>query len=209
MTTGRPLVLNLFCCQGGSAAGYSAAGFDVRGLDIEPQTRYPYPFAQGDALDFLRDSRRWISENVTLVDACPPCRFYSKTHRIQKNDHPDLIGPVRDLLLLTGVPYVIENVEEAGTELRSPVMLCGAMEPFGLRTYRHRLFETGGWRLAAPDHLAHIAPLAKLGRPRRAGEMAHYVGNFSGVDEARQDMNMPWANRDGLREAVPPAYTEY
>jgi DNA (cytosine-5)-methyltransferase 1 len=37
----------------------------------------------------------------------------------------------------------------------------------------------------------------------------HIVGNFSGVDRARQVMGMPWASREGLREAIPPAYTEY
>jgi DNA (cytosine-5)-methyltransferase 1 len=37
----------------------------------------------------------------------------------------------------------------------------------------------------------------------------HVVGNFSGVEKARDVMGMPWANRDGLREAIPPAYSEY
>ena len=37
----------------------------------------------------------------------------------------------------------------------------------------------------------------------------HIVGNFSGAQAAREIMDMPWASRDGLREAIPPAYTEY
>lgn len=41
------------------------------------------------------------------------------------------------------------------------------------------------------------------------GEFMHVVGNFSGVDQARAAMGMPWATRDGLREAIPPAYTEH
>ncbi|HEU4754594.1 MAG TPA: SAM-dependent methyltransferase, partial [Armatimonadota bacterium] len=52
-------------------------------------------------------------------------------------------------------------------------------------------------------------PLTKMGRPRKPGEFAHYVGNFSGVAEAREDMGMPWANRDGLREAIPPSYARW
>ena len=48
-----------------------------------------------------------------------------------------------------------------------------------------------------------------MGRPRRLGEMAHYVGNFSGVQAARDDLGVPWMNRDGIRECIPPAYTEW
>jgi DNA (cytosine-5)-methyltransferase 1 len=37
----------------------------------------------------------------------------------------------------------------------------------------------------------------------------HIVGNFSGVERARQIMGMPWATRDGLREAIPVDYTRW
>jgi len=36
----------------------------------------------------------------------------------------------------------------------------------------------------------------------------HIVGNFAGVARGRDVMQMPWANRDGLREAIPPRYAE-
>lgn len=203
----KPVVLNLFCCQGGSGAGYGDAGFTVYGVDQSPQPRYPYPFVQADALEFLTRHRDWISECVSLVDASPPCRLYSVTQRIQGNDHPDLIGPVRELILATGVPYVIENVADAEPELKNPVTLCGTM--FGLRTYRHRLFETGGWELTAPEHPEHVQDTVKMGRPLQPGDFYHAVGNFSGVEYARQDMGVTWMSRDGIRECVPPAYTEY
>lgn len=203
---GRPIVLNTYCCQGGSAAGYAAAGYYVLGLDKEPQPRYPHLFIQADALWFLAEFADWIREHVALVDASPPCQVYSKAWKIQQREHPRLIAPTRELLQALGLPFVIENVEEAADELLNPVMLCGAM--FGLKTYRHRLIEPGGWKLVPPPHPKHTAPLTKMGRPRKPGEMAHYVGNFSGVQEARDDMQMPWASRDGLREAVPPAYTQ-
>ena len=37
----------------------------------------------------------------------------------------------------------------------------------------------------------------------------HVVGNFSGVKQAREAMDIPWMPRDRLREAIPPAYSEY
>ena len=104
---------------------------------------------------------------------------------------------------------MIENVvaDKADPDpLVDPVMLCGAM--FGLKTYRHRLFETN-WDMQTPPHPDHTARTTKMGRPPIPGEYMHIVGNFSGVDRARAVMDMPWANRDGLREAIPPAYTEY
>jgi DNA (cytosine-5)-methyltransferase 1 len=48
-----------------------------------------------------------------------------------------------------------------------------------------------------------------MGRPVRPGEFMHIVGNFSGANLAREIMEMPWAARDELREAIPPAYSEY
>jgi len=37
----------------------------------------------------------------------------------------------------------------------------------------------------------------------------HVVGNFTDAARAREVMGMPWASRDGLREAIPPAYTRF
>lgn len=84
--------------------------------------------------------------------------------------------------------------------------LCGSM--FEIETYRHRLFETNFW-IEQPGHPAHVARQAKMGRAVKPGEFMHVVGNFTGVDHARQIMRMPWANRDGLREAIPTVYSEW
>ncbi|WP_051761345.1 DNA cytosine methyltransferase [Microbispora rosea] len=208
-----PRVLDVYCCQGGASRGYELAGFDVTGVDIDPQPLYvggPERFIQADAVAFLRQNAGWIREEFVFVHASPPCQRYSRAQKIQGREHPDLIGPTRDALNAIGLPWVIENVEEAHTELRNPVMLCGAMPAFGLRTYRHRLFEPGGGlTLTQPAHPRHVAPTAKMGRPVADGEFMHVVGNFSGVPLARQVMDMPWANRDGLREAIPPAYSRW
>lgn len=218
----KSVILDLYCCQGGASEGYVLAGFDVVGVDKEPQPRYPFPFYQGDALDVLRRLLagetlpfrqgafgviRWLGlKDFAAIHASPPCQFYSLTWRINKSDFPDLIGPTRELLELTGLPYVIENVMDAAPEMVEPGMLCGEM--FGIETYRHRLFEAN-WPLEVPEHPEHTAKTTKMGRRPVDGEYMHIVGNFSGVDKAREVMGMSWANRDGLREAIPPVYSEY
>jgi DNA (cytosine-5)-methyltransferase 1 len=200
----KPRLLDLFACQGGASAGYAAAGFLPHGVDIDPQPRYPYDFTQADALQFIAERHSWIRHNFEAVHASPPCQLYSNAQRIQGREHPDLVGPIRDALNSLGLPWVIENVE--GAPLRDPVTLCGSM--FGLRTYRHRLFETGGgFALAQPDHPEHTAPLRKMGRRPQPGDMIHAVGNFSGVETVRADWGVGWMNRDGIREAIPPAYS--
>jgi DNA (cytosine-5)-methyltransferase 1 len=197
-------VLDVFCCQGGAGKGYSDAGFDVVGVDLSPQPRYPFTFVQADAVDYISEH----GHEFDFIHASPPCQRYSATQRIRNNEHPDLIGPTREALAATGRPWVIENVMDAAPELRSPIMLCGEM--FGLRTYRHRLFEPGGgFSFEPPTHPEHRARTTKMGRPVQPGEYMHVVGNFTGVSEARDIMGMPWANRDGLREAIPPVYAEY
>lgn len=197
---GKPRLLDLFCCAGGAGMGYHQAGFEVVGVDIEPQPRYPFPFIQADALSLDQRFLAWFD----AIHASPPCQCHSLAQRIQGNDHPDLVAPVRRRLIEAGRPYVIENVE--GAPLVDPVTLCGAM--FGLRTYRHRLFETS-FALTAPTHPEHSAPLRKMGRPVGEHEFMHVVGNFSGVALGREIMGMPWAARNELSEAIPPAYTRF
>lgn len=195
-------LLDLYCCQGGASAGYVDAGFEVVGVDLDPQPNYPFKFIQGDAIEFLSKHGGDFAVRV----ASPPCQRYSRAQKIQQREHPDLIGPTRDALLAVGGPYIIENVEEARPELIDPIMLCGTS--FNLRTYRHRLFESN-LSLRAPIHLDHLWRLTKMGRPPQPNEFYHAVGNFSGVEMVRQDMQVPWMNRDGIRECIPPAYTRF
>ena len=180
--------------------GYARAGFEVVGVDIIPQPHYPFGFHQGDALEFLREHGHMFD----AIHASPPCQAYSETRKIQSNDHPELIPPTRMALQQIGLPWVIENVP--GSPLIDPVELCGAM--FGLRTYRHRLFETS-FPVTIPPHPKHGAPQAKMGRPPREGEFIHVVGNFSGVEYAKTAMGIDWMNRNEMAQAIPPTYTEY
>lgn len=196
----RPKLLDLFCCQGGAAMGYHRAGFDVVGVDIDPQPRFPFEFHQGDALKFLLE--HW--QEFDAFHASPPCQAWTLCQRIQGNEHPDFIKATRSAFELIGKPWVIENVE--GAPMVDPITLCGAM--FGVETYRHRLFESNV-PIVAAHHPRHTARNTKMGRTPVPGEFMHVVGNFAGVDRAREVMEMPWATRDGLREAIPPAYTEH
>lgn len=199
--TGQKRLLDLFCCAGGAAMGYQRGGFEVVGVDINPQPNYPFEFHQADALEFVA-GHGW---EFDAIHASPPCQRWTTAQKIRGNEHPDLIRPLRALLVDLGLPYVIENVE--GAPLHSPVMICGGMFP-GLRVYRHRLFETT-FPVAIPAHPEHAAKLTKMGRPPRDGEFMHVVGNFSGVAAARRAMGIPWMTRDELREAIPPAYTGF
>lgn len=193
-------VLDLFCCQGGASLGYAMAGLEPTGVDLAPQPHYPFAFHQGDALEYAEA----YGHTFDLIHASPPCQAYTRAQKIRGRAHPDLVARTRAVLDRVGVPYVLENVE--GAPLRAPAILCGAM--FGLRTYRHRLFEAS-FPLTAPRHPVHRVATTKMGRAPEAGRNMHVVGNFIGTDAARWGMGMHWTNRDGLREAIPPAYARH
>lgn len=194
----KPVLLDLFCGAGGAAKGYADAGFEVLGVDIDPQPNYPFEFIQADALEYPLDG-------FNAIHASPPCQAFTKARKLQGNVHPDHVAAIRERLEQQMSPWVIENVP--GAPLRNPQLLCGTM--FGLRTYRHRLFEHRGFCWSPPDHPGHLWPQTKMGRPPRDGEMLQIVGHFSGVPLGKEIMGMPWATQHELAEAVPVAYTEF
>lgn len=196
--------LDLFCKAGGATRGLQQAGCYVTGVDIAPQPRYCGDrFFQDDAMVWLRNEREPLS-SFELIWASPPCQGYSRTQRIMKGQHPDLIAEVRALLITSGRPYIIENV--LGAPLKDPVLLVGSM--FGLKTMRPRLFECS---FKVPFLLAPTpaAPHAKMGRRPKAGEYIHVVGNFTDMAYAKAAMGIDWMVRSELAEAIPPAYSEY
>lgn len=130
----RPKLLDLFCGAGGAAMGYHRAGFEVVGVDIKPQPRYPFAFVQGDVLKPPVDTSAF-----DVIHASPPCQGYS-TQTADPSRHPRLIERVREMLVATGLQYVVENVEGARRAMRDPVRLCGSS--FGLDLRRHRHFES-------------------------------------------------------------------
>lgn len=195
--------LDLFCCGGGASRGLARAGFSVTGVDIKRQKNYPYAFILSDALalspEFLRE--------FDFIWASPPCQQYTVAGtqwRKEGKEYPDLIAATRAMLAGSGVPYVIENVP--GAPLLDPVLLCGSM--FGLRTYRHRLFEAS-FPLRQPEHPEHRAKNARMGRAPKEGEYMQIVGHFSGVPLAQEIMELPGLSQYELAQAIPPAYAEY
>lgn len=216
----RPKLVDYYSCQGGAGEGFRRAGWDVYAVDIDPQPHNPHPFHQGDALKvldrFLRgfdvdfthpDGRvEWLNlADVSGKHGSPPCQRFTKAQRIMGNEHPDLIAPTRELFQASGVPWTIENV--VGAPLRDPLELCGCMFP-GLNVYRERWFESSV-ELPLMLHSPHVEPLTKMGRKPVPGQRMHVVGHFTDVAAGAKAMGIDWMTRDGLREAIPPAYTEW
>jgi len=200
----KPRLLDLFCGAGGAAMGYHRAGFDVVGVDIKPQPHYPFEFHQADALTFPLDG-------FDAIHASPPCQAYSTmTKRWARSDeHPDLIGPVREHLEAIEAPFVIENV--VGAPLYNATMLCGSMFGLGAEGYqlrRHRLFEPHGfdiWPPAGCNHEGQALPV--YGHP--GGSSKRDGLKFPGTSAWKAGMGIDWMTTPELTESIPPAFTEW
>lgn len=204
------VMLDLFCGAGGATKGYQRAGFEVYGIDLKHGKRYVGDhYLRGDVLWFLD------LEYLRLFDfihASPPCQSFSITKNLRnaqgnnvKATGGDLMEPVRDALIASGVPYVIENVVQA--PLIDPLILCGSM--FGLKVRRHRGFESN-LTLTPPrpcDHKAQGRPVGIYGSMRdnipSGGRTAHTM------DEAREAIGIDWMIWTEMCESIPPAYTEW
>jgi DNA (cytosine-5)-methyltransferase 1 len=198
----RPRLLDLFCGAGGAAMGYHRAGFDVVGVDKEPQPRYPFNFIQADALEYAA----YHGHTFDAIHASPPCQRKSQMTNCRPGlaaTYPNLIAPTRMILQAVGRPYVIENVP--GSDVYPDLTLCGHM--FGLKLYRHRLFETSV-SMWPKHHPRHLTPASKAGH-WRPGTIISVSGHVSPIALAREAMGIDWMNRDELAEAIPPDYTQF
>jgi DNA (cytosine-5)-methyltransferase 1 len=209
-TIRKPRLLDLFCCAGGAGVGYSQAGFEVVGVDIKSQRNYPLPFIQADALTL---DPKFIAL-FDAIHASPPCQSYSDLAKRNRNadDWPRLIEPVRDMLIRSGLPYVIENVD--GAPLLDAVVLCGTMFP-ELRVLRHRLFEAN-FEIAPPPHKKHPKVHTFDRRKSHFGktdEWKDFVqvtgGGNCTLAAAREAMGIDWMTKNEINEAIPPVYTRF
>lgn len=204
----RPRLLDLFCCEGGAGTGYHQAGFDVVGVDIAPQPRYPFEFHQDDAMTFPLDG-------FDAVHASPPCQDHSAAMQFGLADHgtADLLPATLERLKAWGGPWIVENVE--GADMPGALVLCGS--EFGLgavgqgkyRTLRrHRKFLSNVLLMGAGGC---TCAGRLVGGVYGRGEQGKNGGRGYGfaADAARDAMGMPWASRDGARQAIPPAYARF
>lgn len=208
-------LLDLFCGAGGCAVGYYRAGFhDITGIDINPQPRYPYHFIQADALEYLAEH----GHEYDFIHASPPCQAYSGLRAINiarwgsAPEHPDLIVPVREALIASGKPYVIENVQNS--PLETQIILCGTS--LGLpHTARHRHFESSFLMLGAPkcSHYRSEYTIGVYGdKPdghRVSPRGQRLSRTASSIDEAGALMGIDWMTWDEIRNAIPPVYTQW
>jgi DNA (cytosine-5)-methyltransferase 1 len=179
----------------------------VTGVDRAPQPHYCGDhFVHAEALRFLSVH----GFEFDVIHASPPCQAESNLRFVNDTGwaHRSLLAMTAEVLYELGRPFVLENV--VGARLRKPVVLCGEM--FGLGVIRHRRFETN-WGLTAPVHRPH------RGRVRGWRYGVFYDGPYLAVygrgggkgslAEWSAAMGIDWMTREGLAEAIPPAYTHY
>lgn len=197
--------LDLFCKAGGASMGLSRAGFSVVGIDIEPQSRYPFAFIQGDALNPpVRLS------DFDFVWASPVCKRWTDGARARMAkgvQYPNQIAPMRELLASHPLTC-IENVMKA--PIRPDIMLHGHM--FGLKVIRRRKFEVSwpAFRLVPPlpRGLLREGFVCAVGNGTPTGVRKMGLPHYT-VDIVRKALGIDWMVRDELSQAIPPAYAEY
>ncbi len=208
-------VLDLFCGAGGAGMGYRQVRFDIVGVDSAPQPRYPGPFIQADALAL---DMRFI-RSFDAIHASPPCQGYTSMRFAPgAKGAPRLIAEVRTLLTASGLPWVIENVAEARTDMRNPIMLCGTafgLGACGCELRRHRLFESS-FDIRSPGCAHSSKPVvgvygghARIRSASHGGRRTRDIWPGGHKPVAAEAMGMSWATLAEMSEAIPPAYTRH
>ncbi len=118
----------------------------------------------------------------------------------------------RERLQDAGVPWVIENVVGAPLPLgptldgRYGVMLCGT--EFGMRVYRHRIFESN-YPLHGNGGCSHTRLAMNPHNQAARDLMYEEFGRQDPEKIWRREMGVEWMGKYEARESVPPAFTEH
>ncbi len=209
----KPRLLDLFSCAGGAGTGVARAGFEVVGVDIAPRPNYPFEFHRGDAIEFAKTR----GHEFDAIHASPPCQSKcaltvgTNESRGWGGEHEDLVSATRDVLLATGLPYVLEQ-PDGRAEIRRDLRLNG--ELFGLGVWRPRNFELGGWFALQPQLPKRRGYVRgwRHGVYRDGPYVAAYGkgGGKATESEMQAAMGIDWTDvREELTEAIPPAYTQW
>ncbi len=153
----------------------------------------------------------WISSRSRITrpgSSSTPCQAFTAYKRRPDHvpEYDDLIPKVHDLLVASGLPYIIENIP--GAPLENPVQLCGSN--FGLDVRRHRIFECSFPVLTPPCSHGWQTPRFAQATNRENLRSTVEIGAWRIPLEVQQRaMGIDWMTLEELSEAVPPAYSEF
>lgn len=193
--------LDLYCGAGGASMGLINAGYEVHGVDKHPQPRY-----SGKSFRLLNVLEMELTElqSYDLIWASPPCQAHSTISWQHGYFHENFIPTTREMLIASGVPFVIENVPNA--PLRLDTLLCGKM--FGLRLIRHRIFEISFSVPQLPHPIHDDDYITVTGHP--GGSSKRDGGkHFGNTAQWKEAMGIDWMVGRELAQAIPPVYSEY
>ena len=214
-------ILDLFCGEGGAAAGLAEAWPDAEILGVDYRAAaaayYPFDFVAADVMDFLGSKE--VLDRYDFVWASPPCQLWSTAGRGRHDGHVDLVTPVR-AALAGHRAWVIENVR--GAPIRPDIRLTGPM--VGLpRITRLKHFELSmplvekllfSWsqpppiRSRHPERLTVTSSLGEINSFYRR-KAAGLRGRYS-KEEAMVVMGISHPMTIyGISQAVPPPYARY
>lgn len=217
----HPRLADLYSCAGGAARGYQRVNFHVTGFDIDPQPRFA-----GDAFerrDVLAMSPDELRRDFDAIHASPKCqRFTSMRHakNAKGDEHPNQIPETIALLEATGLPWILENVEEAAPWMPGAITLCGTMFGLGAQgceLQRHRLFMANfpirpppcGCRHSGGPVIGVYGGHARKRSAKHGGRGTRDVWDGGHVAAASEAMGIDWMTLGEISEALPPVYTEW
>lgn len=196
-------LLDLFCGEGLAAWGYWRSGCfsEIVGIDLNPECggRYSFDFIRGDALKLDYE----FLFQFDFIHASPPCQAYSKLTP-DPSRHMRLIAATHLMCYASGLPYVIENVENSSRELRPNLVMDGHY--FGLPMERRRYF--------------HVSTLDKPRRLlMRAGDVSHQPHGANmrradlidcfGLTDMVSSRRLSQMTMQGIEQGIPPVMTKW